>query len=151
MGDSMDEVLRLQFEVSHREDITVTLDDARPWRAVRDAAHIPGRALRRGRAPGAGAPARGPRTRTTAILGLDPRAWTSTGSSARTTARSRLPAAGLSLSRPLGESLGVRAGDEVDIEVLEADRRKVRVPVAALVDDFLGHRRVHGRDGARAR
>ena len=32
----------------------------------------------------------------------------------------------------------MQAGDEVDVEVLEADRRKVRVPVAALVDDFLG-------------
>ena len=50
----------------------------------------------------------------------------------------RLPSSGLSLSRPLGESLGVREGDSVDIEVLESTRRKVRVPVATLLDDFLG-------------
>src|SRR5208283_5839593 len=42
MTDSIDEVLRLQFQKSHREDMTVTLEDSRPWRAVRDAAHIPG-------------------------------------------------------------------------------------------------------------
>jgi putative ABC transport system permease protein len=42
------------------------------------------------------------------------------------------------LSRPLGESLGVRPGDDIDIEVLESERRKVRVQVAALVDDLLG-------------
>ena len=32
----------------------------------------------------------------------------------------------------------MRAGDELDVEVLESDRRRVRLPVAALVDDFLG-------------
>src|SRR4029077_7507094 len=42
MGDSMEEMLRLQFEVSHREDITVALDDSHPWRSVWDASHIPG-------------------------------------------------------------------------------------------------------------
>jgi putative ABC transport system permease protein len=60
--------------------------------------------------------------RTTAILGL------SEGMDLyRLLGADRQPlgllAAGLSLSRPLGESLGVRAGDEVDIEVLEGDRR----------------------------
>jgi putative ABC transport system permease protein len=44
----------------------------------------------------------------------------------------------LSLSRTLGDELGVRAGDEVDLEVLESDRRKLRLPIAALVDDLLG-------------
>jgi putative ABC transport system permease protein len=38
----------------------------------------------------------------------------------------------------LAESLGVHAGDDVDIEVLESDRRTLHVPVAALVDDLLG-------------
>ena len=137
MGDSVDEVLRLQFEVSHREAMTVTLEDSRSWQAVREAAHIPGVSSAEGERQ---VPVRlraGHRTRTTAILGI-----------AEGMDLHRLlgvdhhplhvSAAGLSLSRPLGESLGVQAGDDVDIEVLEADRRKVRVPVAALVDDFLG-------------
>lgn len=137
MADSMDEVLRLQFEVSHREDVTVTLQESRPWRAVRDAAHIPGVRYAEGERQ---LPVRlraGPRMRTTAILGL------AEGMDLyRLLGADRQPlgllASGLSLSRPLGESLGVRAGDEVDIEVLEGDRRKLRVPVAALVDDLLG-------------
>ena len=137
MGDSMDEVLRLQFEVAHREDVTVTLDEARPWRAVRDAAHIPGVRAAEGERQ---VPVRlraGPRTRTTAILGLSPGMdlYRLLGADKRPLG---LLATGLSLSRPLGESLGVRAGNEVDIEVLEGDRRKLRVPVAALVDDLLG-------------
>ena len=137
MGDSVDEVLRLQFEVSHREAITVTLDESRPWRAVRDAAHIPGVRYAEGERQ---VPVRlraGHRTRTTAILGI------AEGMDLHRLLGAdhlplRLPPTGLSLSRPLGESLGVKAGDQVDLEVLESDRRKVRVPVAALVDDFLG-------------
>jgi putative ABC transport system permease protein len=137
MGDSMDEVLRLQFEVSHREAITVTLDEARPWRVVRDAAHVPGVRSAEGERQ---VPVRlraGHRSRTTAVLGI------SEGMDLYQLLGAdhlplRLPPSGLSLSRPLGESLGVQAGDDVDIEVLESDRRRVRVPVAALVDDFLG-------------
>jgi putative ABC transport system permease protein len=137
MGDSMDEVLRLQFEVSHREDITVTLDDSHPWRAVRDAAHIPGVRYAEGERQ---VPVRlraGHRTRSTAILGLDQGMDLHRLLGTDRRPLGLLPA-GLSLSRPLGESLGVRAGDEVDIEVLESDRRKVRMPVATLVDDLLG-------------
>jgi putative ABC transport system permease protein len=137
MSDSMDEVLRLQFEVSHREDITVTLDDARGWRAVFDAAHIPGVSSAEGERQ---VPVRlraGHRSRTTAILGIEPSMdlHKLLGADQRPL---QLPPAGLSLSRTLGEELGLRAGDEVDLEVLQADRRKLRVPVAALVDDLLG-------------
>ena len=137
MSDSMDEMLRLQFEVSHREDITVSLDDAHSWQAVREAAHIPGVRYAEGERE---VPVRlraGHRTRTTAIIGVDPAMDLHRLLGADRHPLS-LPLAGLSLSRPLGEELGVRAGDEVDVEVLESDRRKVRVSVAALVDDLLG-------------
>lgn len=136
MSDSMDEVLRLQFEVSHREDITVTLDDSRPRRAVRDAAHLPGVEYAEGERR---VPVRlraGHRTRTTSILGLDP--GTDLHQLLDVNMRPLKLPPGLALSRPLGESLGVTAGDSVDVEMLESDRRKVRVPVAALVDDLLG-------------
>ena len=137
MGDSVEEMLRLQFEVSEREDLTVTLDEARAWRAVSDAAHVPGVIRAQGERR---VPVRlraGPRSRTTAVLGLAPDADLH-----RILAADRrplvLPRSGLSLSRPLAESLGLRAGDAVDVEVLESDRRKVRVPVATPVDDLLG-------------
>lgn len=135
--DSVDEVLRLQFEVSHRETLAVTLADSRPWRAVRDVAHLPGVRYAEGERQ---VPVRlhaGHRARTTAILGVaaDMDLHRVLDADYRPL---QLPASGLSLSRPLGESLGVQAGDDVEIEVLESDRRRVHVPVAALVDDFLG-------------
>ena len=136
-GDSIGEVLRLQFEVSHREAVTITLDDTRPWRAVRDVAHIPGVVNAEGERA---VPVRlraGPRFRTTAILGLRP----DMDLLRLLDVEKRplvLPPAGLSMSRVLADALGLHAGDEVEIEVLESDRRKLRVPVAALVDDLLG-------------
>jgi putative ABC transport system permease protein len=137
LADSIDDVLRIQFEVSHREEITVTLDEAHAWRAVRDAAHLPGVRAAEGERV---VPVRlraGHRTRTTAVLGLRRGAdlHRVLDADARPLA---LPPAGLCLSRPLGDELGVKAGDEVDLEVLDGDRRKLRVPVAALVDDLLG-------------
>jgi len=137
MSDSIDEVLRLEFEVSHAEAITVTLDDSRPWRAVFAAAHLPGVRYAEGERQ---VPVRlhaSHRARTTAILGQS-----HGGDLHHVLDRDRrplwLPPEGLALSRPLGDSLGVRAGDEVEVEVLELDRRHLRVRVAALVDDFLG-------------
>ena len=136
-GDSIAEVLRLQFEVSHREQITITLDGARPWRAVSDIAHIPGVVNAEGERA---VPVRlraGPRFRTTAIVGLPPDLDLHRLLDVAKRPL-RLPPIGLSLSRVLAESLALRAGDTVDIDLLEEDRRTLRVPVAALVDDLLG-------------
>ncbi len=135
-GDSLNEVLRLQFEVSHREQITVTLDAPRPFRAVLDAAHIPGVQNAEGERV---VPVRlraGPRFRTTAIWGLSPESDLH-----RLLDVNRRPLAlpaGLALSRVLGDWLGLRPGDRVGVEVLEGDRRKLEVPVSGLVDDLLG-------------
>lgn len=49
-----------------------------------------------------------------------------------------MPQDGLVMSRWLGKALGVKAGDEVQIEVLEGNRPHLSVPVVALVDDFVG-------------
>jgi putative ABC transport system permease protein len=135
-SDSVGEVLRLQFEVAHREGVTVTLDEPRPWRAVREAAHVPGVVSAEGERV---VPVRlraGARFRTTAVLGLSPDADLHRVLDVDRR-RLALPP-GLSMSRTLAESIGVRQGDTIDVEVLEGDRRKLRVPVAALIDDLVG-------------
>jgi putative ABC transport system permease protein len=136
-GDSINAVLRLQFEVSHREQITVTFDHARPWRAVSDVSHLPGVVRVEGERMVSVRLRFGPHARTTAILGLLPNMdlHQLLDVAERPMA---LPPVGLSLSRVLADSLDVRGGDEIDIEVLEGERKRVRVPVAALVDDLLG-------------
>ena len=45
---------------------------------------------------------------------------------------------GITLSERLAERLGVTAGDEITVEVMEGERRHVDVPVAAIVEEMLG-------------
>jgi len=49
-----------------------------------------------------------------------------------------LPESGLAISAMLAQILGVRVGDFVEVDLLEAQRRTVSVPVAALVEDYFG-------------
>ena len=51
-----------------------------------------------------------------------------------------LPESGLAISSMLAQILGVRAGDSVELDLLEGARRTVSVPVAALVEDYFGIR-----------
>jgi putative ABC transport system permease protein len=137
LGDSMNNVLRLQFEVSHREALTIAFNQALDWRAIRDVAHIPGVIRAEGERLVPVRVRAGLRSRTTAILGIRPD--TTLHQLLDVNARPlQLPSAGLSLSRVLAQSLDVHAGDVVDLEVLESDRRILHLPVASLIDDLLG-------------
>jgi putative ABC transport system permease protein len=51
-----------------------------------------------------------------------------------------LPESGLAISSTLAQILGVRAGDSVEIDLLDGARRTVSLPVAALVEDYFGIR-----------
>ena len=135
--DVMDRLINQQFEESMRQDATITLVQPRSVQAEYDVEHLPGvmdvepiRAV----------PVRlrhDARTRTLAITGLPavPRLNRIVDRGGRPVA---LPAEGLVLSQMLGDLLGVRAGDLVQVEVLEGSRPVRDVPVAALVDDSVG-------------
>ena len=136
-GDSINEVLRLQYSVSHREDITVTLDGARPFRAVSEIQHIPGVVHAEGERA---VPVRlraGQISHTTSLLGISPDAKLHHLLGADRKPFS-LPEQGLSMSRALADILHVSAGDDIDVEVLEANREHRRVRVLCVVDDLLG-------------
>ena len=49
-----------------------------------------------------------------------------------------LPEGGLAISAWLGQTIGARVGDVVEIDLLEGQRRTVSLPVAALVEDYFG-------------
>ena len=49
-----------------------------------------------------------------------------------------LPESGLAISAWLAQILGVQAGDLVEVDLLEGQRRTVSVPVATLVEDYFG-------------
>lgn len=57
-----------------------------------------------------------------------------------------LPAEGLVLSQILAERLAVGVGDTLEVELLEGRRAEGRLPVAAVIEDFMGVSAILGRD-----
>ncbi|TIV66488.1 MAG: FtsX-like permease family protein, partial [Mesorhizobium sp.] len=51
-----------------------------------------------------------------------------------------LPESGLAISDMLAKILKVRVGDTVEVDLLDGERRTITLPVAALVEDYLGIR-----------
>jgi putative ABC transport system permease protein len=136
-SDAFAVLLEQQFGRVQREDATVTFVESRRDRAVRELAHVPGvRAVEGLRV----VPARllaGARAKRVELLGLSPpsmlrRLIAADGS---TTA---LPPDGVVLSGHLAEHLGVSRGAPLSVEVLEGERPRRVVTVAAVVDERVG-------------
>jgi putative ABC transport system permease protein len=135
--DAIEAILDLQFNVAQRQDYTLAFVEPRSPRAVHELAHLPGVLAVE---PVRGVPARlraGHLTRLTSITGLvdGSRLQRVIDSSLRPVA---LPADGLVLTSTLAETLRVRAGDIVQVELLEGTRPVRSVVVAALVEQYLG-------------
>jgi putative ABC transport system permease protein len=127
----------IQFSLVQRQDVTVTFAEPASSSARQAVAALPGVLYAE---PVRVVPARirfGHRTRQVAVTGQPAAAELS-----RIVDVSRraveLPPEGIVMSKMLGEILGARAGDTVTIEVLEGERPRREVAVAALVDDFMG-------------
>lgn len=135
--ESMDRLLKVQFDRIQREDVTVGFARTLPRRAVRELAHVPG--VRLAEAQRA-VPVRlraGHRERETVVLGV-PRGGTLRQLLDRRFEPLQLPRQGLVLSRPLAESLRVQPGDELEVEVLQGERPTLKLRVGRLADDLLG-------------
>jgi putative ABC transport system permease protein len=135
--DIMDDLITQQFTQTMRQDATMSFVRALSGRAAHDVAHLPGVMEVE---PFRSVPARvrvGHRTRTLAISGVLP-APRLNRITDRTRGRVTLPDEGLVVSAMLGEILGIRVGDRVQVEVLEGRRPVFTVPVVRLVDDALG-------------
>jgi putative ABC transport system permease protein len=135
--DSLDASLEGRMRREQRQDLAVTF--ARPLspRAVSELAHAPG--VRKAEAMRA-VPARvryEHRSRDTVLMGLP-----ADGTLRRiidTSLRAvSLPDGGVLVTRTLGEVLGARVGDRVDLELREGDRRTVRPVIVGFVDEAVG-------------
>ncbi|HET7228416.1 MAG TPA: FtsX-like permease family protein [Longimicrobium sp.] len=129
--------LDLQFRRAQRQELTVAFTTPRAGTVRHDLAHLPGvgrvevfRAV----------PVKlraGHRVRSLALLGAEPG-----GQLSRVLDRHgrgvEVPPAGVLLSGELAAALHVAPGDTVDAEVLEGERRTLRLPVSATVDDVFG-------------
>ncbi|MFN9002603.1 MAG: ABC transporter permease [Alphaproteobacteria bacterium] len=135
--DAMDSMVDLQFDRIERGDAFVALTDPRHSRAVREIARLPGVLAAEGQRI---VPVRlraAQRSRLMALTGLPSNAELRVPRDADFRPVP-IPQDGLALSRRLAESLAVRTGDIVQVEILEGTRRVHELRVAALVEDIIG-------------
>ena len=136
-GDAFDALLAHQFRWVQREDALVTFVGPVRERAVRELEHVPGVRLSEGVRS---VPVRlsfGNRDKRVELLGL------SAGSTlhrlvAADGTETALPPNGLVLSSHLAQRLGAGPGARLGVEVLEGERPRRVLTVAAIVDERLG-------------
>ena len=138
--DAMQELIDTTFNVVQRQDATLTFVEPVSARAVHEVERLPGVLSAEPMRVVAARLRVGHRTRQTAILGLPAEAELQRVMTQGQTSPTpiRLPPEGLVMSRVLGDVLGISAGDFVTLEVLEGARPVREVPVARLVDEYLG-------------
>ncbi len=135
--DALDYILDVQFEFAQRQDVSISFVEPRSERALYELERLPGVIRCEGfRA----VPVRLRHenfARRLAIMGLQPDAQLQRLINDQIEPVT-LPAQGLVLAAKLAELLHVHPGDLVRIEVLEGERPVRYVPVAALVNEFIG-------------
>ncbi len=134
---AIDYIFDIQFNASERQDITVLFAEARERRANFELAALPG-VLRV--EPFRGVPVtlhNGPRSKKSSIMGLprDAELKQLVDSKGRVLA---VPPEGLVLSKGIADVLGVRLGDDLEVEITDGDRRIRHARVSAIIDDLFG-------------
>ena len=137
MFDGVAYMMDIQFGRTQREDLSVSFNHPLPASTRFDLGHLPG--VRRVE-PFRAVPVRfrhGHLEREAGITGIDPEARLRriVDASGRI---QPLPMEGLVMSGALANALSLTAGESVQVEVLEGARRRLSLPVAAVVDDFVG-------------
>ena len=135
--DSMDLMMDVQFNVAQRFDVMTTFVRPASAGAIDEIRRLPGVLAAE---PFRAVPVRlrvAHRSRHTAITGI-PRGARLSRIVDGPSRVVELPAGGLVLSAMLARVLGARPGDDVMVEVLEGQRRNVRLRLARVVDEYLG-------------
>ncbi len=135
--DAIEHLSFVQFRTVQREDLTISFHEPQPARARHELAAMPG--VMRAE-PFRAVPARvrhGHVQRRVPLLGLEP------GSELRRVLDDRLrevtiPTTGVVLTAKLAEILGAEIGDEIRVEVLEAERPTRKVRVAGVANELIG-------------
>lgn len=135
--DSLDYVVRVQYGVAQREDLTVSFVEPASAAAVHELRALPGVHHAE---PFRSVPVRlrhGHRSHDTSVEGIPPGAYLRrlVDTELRPVA---IPAEGIVLTERLASILGARPGDRIAVEVREGTRRTHEVPVAALTRQFIG-------------
>jgi putative ABC transport system permease protein len=135
--DSVDVMMDAQFNVAQRFDVMVTCARPVSASAIDDIRRLPGVIAAE---PIRAVPVRlrvAHRSRHTTLIGVPRGARLSriVGEPARVV---DLPAGGLVASSMLARVLGARPGDDLTVELLEGRRRRERLRLTAVVDEYMG-------------
>ena len=135
--DAIDRMIEIQFNLVERGNVMVTFPHPLDRAIVGDLAREPGVLVAEGYRI---APVRlraGHRSYLTSVIGLpfDSALRRPHDAALRPI---EVPPDGITLTRRLAERMQIAAGDIVTIEVMEGQRRKIDLPVGALVDEVIG-------------
>jgi putative ABC transport system permease protein len=135
--DSIDEYLEGTLRREQRQDLAVNFEHPLDARAVRELARLPGVLLAEGVRSVPIRARHENRMRDSVLM-----AFATSATLRRLVGRGgheiRIPDEGVLLTRKLGEILGLRVGDPIDLEVREGQRETLHPFVAGFVDDVVG-------------
>lgn len=135
--DAIDRMIEVQFNLVERGNVTVTFPHPLDRAVVGNLTREPGVLVAEGHRI---VPARlraGHRTYLTSVTGLPSSSELRRPHDAMLR-RVDVPSDGIMLSRRLAERLMVAPGDILTVEVMEGRRRKINLPVSAIIDDVIG-------------
>lgn len=135
--DSMQHVLNLQYGLSQREDVQVSLSQPRTIGALTELEALPGVIHAEPLRTVPVTLSSGRHAKKIAITGID-RASKLVGLLDERYVDVPIPSDGLVISRKLAEILQTRPGAELQVQVLEGDRPQRSVVVARVVENFVG-------------
>ena len=135
--DAIDQMIEVQFNLVERGNAVVTFPHPLDRTVIGDLAREPGVLVAEGHRDRAGAPAR--RASQLSDVGDRPAVQRELRRPHDAALRPiDVPPDGITLTRRLAERLEVVPGDIVTIEVMEGRRRKIDLPVSAIVDEVIG-------------
>ena len=135
--DTTDELARLHFDQSQREDLALGFDQPKPWAILSEVARLPGvLSVEPTRIVSADLSS-GPVVHRGAIEGL-PIAPRLTRIFDPELGEREVPRRGLAIAAALATKLDVRVGDEVWVDVREGRRPSTSLQVSAIFDNYMG-------------
>lgn len=136
-SDAIDYLVAVQFGRVERGDAVVTFVDPVEQRSLREIAHLPGVMQVEGQRIVPVEFVAGHHSYRTAIIGLPPDAMLRRLLDVDLRPVPIEPG-GLVMNDRLAERLAVRAGARIEIQVLEGERRRLEMPITALVNEMVG-------------
>ena len=135
--DGIDYVLDYQWDVIQRQTVFATLIEPGPPQALADLRHLPGVTFAEPVRVASAELRFANYTRRLRVVGLPAKAVLNPVIDAQNR-QLVLPAHGIVLSEKLAEVLHVKAGDNLNVSILDGRRPEFVVPVVALSEDFAG-------------